>query len=85
MEPTSTKRRGRAARKKATNLSIDGALLDQARKLGINLSQALEETLRARIRQDRQRQWLEQNRSAIDEYNRRIGKQGVFSQGLRSF
>ncbi len=29
--------------------------------------------------------WREENRDAIEEYNRRVAANGVFSDGLRSF
>lgn len=31
------------------------------------------------------RRWLEENRPAIDAYNRRVEQHGVFSLGLRRF
>lgn len=37
--------------RKATNLSLDPALVHEARGLGINLSQAAEDGLRAALRQ----------------------------------
>ena len=30
-------------------------------------------------------QWLDENREAIDAYNQRVEREGVFSDGLRSF
>ena len=72
-------------RKKATNLSIDNDLLARARHLKINLSQALEAGLVEAIRRHERAQWLEKNRAALDAYNEHVEKQGVFSDGLRSF
>ena len=71
--------------KKATNLSIDRDLLEAARDCGINLSAALEETLAERIRAHRAARWLEDNRGAIDRYNERVARDGVFSEGVRGF
>jgi antitoxin CcdA len=34
---------------------------------------------------EKRRVWREENREAIDAYNRRIEKQGVFSNNLRGF
>ncbi|HYS76156.1 MAG TPA: type II toxin-antitoxin system CcdA family antitoxin [Burkholderiales bacterium] len=72
-------------RKKATNLSIDHDLLDRARRLKLNLSQAVEAGLAEAIRQHERAQWLEKNRAALDAYNEHVEKHGVFSDGLRSF
>ena len=72
-------------RKKAANLSIDSDLLVRARHLKINLSQAVESGLVEAIRRHERAQWLEENRAALDAYNDHVEKQGVFSDGLRSF
>lgn len=67
------------APKKATNLSINSDLLHQARKLEINLSQALEQKLAEIIRQERARRWKEENREAFTDYERFVEEHGVFS------
>ncbi|MHB1237105.1 MAG: type II toxin-antitoxin system CcdA family antitoxin [Gallionella sp.] len=74
-----------AAPKKSANLSINADLLQQAKRLNINLSQTLEQHLAEIIRQAQRRLWLAENQSALDEYNRRIEKHGTFSDGLRRF
>ena len=73
------------ARKKPTNLSLNRDLLQQARELRINLSQTLERCLAQMLLDEKRRVWREENQEAIDAYNRRIEKQGVFSNGLRGF
>jgi antitoxin CcdA len=73
------------APKKATNLSINADLLRQAKELNINLSQTLEQHLADLVREARRRQWLVENKGAIESYNQRIESQGVFSDGLRQF
>ncbi len=77
--------RNPAALKKPANLSINSELLRQAKELNINLSQALEQRLADIVRESRQREWLEKNREAVEDYNRRIRKRGAFSDGLRRF
>jgi antitoxin CcdA len=72
-------------RKKATKLSIDHDLLDQAKRLKLNLSQVVETGLVEAIRRHERAQWLEKNRAALDAYNEHVEKQDVFSDGLRSF
>lgn len=73
------------APKKSTNLSINSDLLRLARERHINLSQALESRLEEMLRQEARRSWQEENREAIEEYNRRVQSDGTFSDGLRHF
>ena len=72
-------------RKKAVNLSIDAELLYQAREIGLNLSQELEARLKQRTKAERWARWQEDNREAIDAYNRRVARRGLFSDGHRRF
>lgn len=83
--PMKSAARKSSAAKKPANLSIDGELLKAARKLDINLSRTLEERLTELVKAARRRQWLEENRLAIDAYNRGVERRGVFSHGLRRF
>lgn len=71
--------------KKPTNLSIRSDLLEQARALDINLSAEMEKHLTEVIRQRHAEQWLQDNRAAIEAYNRYVEKNGVWSDGLRTF
>lgn len=73
------------APKKSANLSINSDLLQQAKELKINLSKSLEEALTEKIIEQKERMWLRENKSAIDDYNQRVQKLGVFSNGLRRF
>ncbi|HEX7776305.1 MAG TPA: type II toxin-antitoxin system CcdA family antitoxin [Parvibaculum sp.] len=71
--------------KKAVNLSVDAELLVRAREAGVNLSATLEDALRMRTREKERERWLEENREAIEAFNRRIERDGVWSDGLRRF
>jgi antitoxin CcdA len=71
--------------KKPTNLSIRTDLLEQARALDINLSSEFEKHLVEVIRRRRGEQWLKDNREAIEAYNRHIERDGIWSDGLRTF
>lgn len=73
------------APKKSANLSINADLLRQAKQLNINLSQTLEQHLAEIVRQARSKQWLAENKDALEEYNRRVEARGTFSDGLRRF
>ena len=72
-------------RKKAANLSVDGELLDSAKRLKLNLSQVFEAGLNAAIREKQREQWLNKNRAALEAYNEHVERDGVFSDGMRSF
>jgi antitoxin CcdA len=73
------------ASKKSTNLSINSDLLRQAKERRINISQALEQRLAELLREEKCRSWKEENREAIEDYNRRVEAGGTFSDGLRRF
>jgi antitoxin CcdA len=63
------------APKKAVNLSINSDLLHKARLLKINLSNTLEETLVALLMEAQRENWANKNKSAIEEYNRRVERE----------
>lgn len=68
--------------KKRVNLSIEDAVLTQARAYKLNLSRLLEEKINERLVEERRRKWLEENREAIDAYNRRVERDGPILQDL---
>ncbi len=74
-----------AVPKKATNLSIRADLVEEARALGINLSRTLETALTAEVKKAKEKKWLEENRAAIEAYNREVAEHGLFSDRFRSF
>jgi antitoxin CcdA len=73
------------APKKSTNLSINSDLLTQAKQNNINLSRALEQRLVEMLLEENRGKWREENKEAIEAYNRRIEVSGVFSDKLRNF
>lgn len=73
------------APKKSANLSINSDLIQQAKALKINLSKLLEEKLVQTIATQKESLWLQENKGAIEEYNKRISKNGIFSDRLRRF
>jgi antitoxin CcdA len=72
-------------RKRAVNLSIDAELLQEARAAGLNLSRELEARLKQRTKAERWTRWQAENRAAIEDHNRRIEREGLWSDGLRRF
>ncbi|MBX3493751.1 MAG: type II toxin-antitoxin system CcdA family antitoxin [Parvibaculum sp.] len=71
--------------KKAVNLSVDAELLAKAKEMELNLSATLEDVLREKTRAEEARRWKEENREAIEAFNRRIERDGIWSDGLRRF
>ena len=69
--------------KRATNVSINQGLLEDARALDINLSATLEKALEAEVRASKRERWLEENRDAIAAYNAHVAEHGVFSPMYR--
>ena len=71
--------------KKAVNLTIDSDLLAQAREFGVNLSGELETRLEQILKAERLARWREENRAALEDHNRRVEEEGLWSDGLRLF
>jgi antitoxin CcdA len=69
----------RLVKKRAVNLFVDADLLDEARRLRINLSETLERRLRTIVRAEREKRWLDDNRAAIEAYNQRVSRDGLLS------
>ena len=72
-------------KKKPTNVSINADLLKLAKEYNINLSQTLEQSLEETIRQKKTAQWQEENKEALEHYNKRIAETGIFAQEYRRF
>jgi antitoxin CcdA len=71
--------------KRAANLSIDAALLDEARALNINLSATFEASLREAVRKRKAGEWLEENRAALQSSNEWVEKNGLPLARYRRF
>jgi antitoxin CcdA len=74
-----------SASKKAVNLSVDAALLHEARQSKINLSATLERALSDALRQQRRQRWLAENRQGIAAYTEQVDAHGAFADTLRTF
>ena len=75
----------KTARKKATSLTINSDLLQQAKDLGINISNCLEQTLEEKVKEQKTKNWQDENKVAIEHYNKRIEEHGLFRSQKRSF
>jgi antitoxin CcdA len=73
----------RTPKKRAVNLFVDTELLDEARRLRINLSDTLERRLSSIVRAEREKRWLEENRGAIESINSFIERHGLLASRLR--
>jgi antitoxin CcdA len=71
--------------KRAVNLSVDAEILKIAKEIGVNLSQALEDALRALTEPERVRRWQKENKAFTDSYNAYIERNGVFGGELLDF
>ena len=75
------------SRKRSTNISLDAALVDEAKMLNINLSAALNSALEHVVRAERQARWRQENKAAIDAMNQFTAEHSIprSSAGLRVF
>jgi antitoxin CcdA len=71
--------------KKAVNLSLDAALLDEARAENVKLSAVAERAVRAEIASIRAERWKRENSDAIAAWNKELDENGLWSDGLRLF
>jgi antitoxin CcdA len=66
-----------ASIKRATTVSLNSDLLEQAKTLGINVSRACERGLAEQIAELRDKHWLEENRAAIESSNAYVEAHGL--------
>ena len=74
-----------APRKVPTNVTVRADLVEKARALRLNLSELLENAVERAIRDAERKAWLAENEEAIEAYNARVAKHGVFGDGRRRF
>ncbi|QNA86875.1 type II toxin-antitoxin system CcdA family antitoxin [Sphingomonas sp. So64.6b] len=83
--PRSSLRETRTAFRRPTNVSLDSALIDEAKELGINISRACEQGLEKQVSEERARRWLEENRAALQASNEWVEKNGLPLEEFRLF
>lgn len=71
--------------KRAVNVSVDAEILAVAKDLGLNLSQTLEDALRALTKEERVRRFQEEIKPSINSYNALIERAGVVGSELYDF
>jgi antitoxin CcdA len=75
----------RAQARRATNVSLPVELVDEARKLDVNLSREFEAHLTSVISKRRAERWREENRKAIDAYNKYVERCGIWNEDERGW
>ena len=81
----STLRESGASFRRPTNISLDSAMIEEAKELGINISRACEQGLAKQISDERGRRWLEENREAIEASNAYVAEHGLPLEKYRLF
>jgi antitoxin CcdA len=71
--------------RRATNVSLPESLVEDAKRLDINLSRACEEGIAVAIKAERERRWKVENRQAIQDYNAWIEENGIPLAEFRQF
>ncbi|PVA05558.1 type II toxin-antitoxin system CcdA family antitoxin [Thalassorhabdomicrobium marinisediminis] len=71
--------------RKPTNLSLDAALLSEARALKVNLSRAAEEGVRHAVASAKAERWKAENASALESSNAYVEAHGVPLARFRQF
>ncbi len=74
-----------ASPKKATNITLSIDVLNEAKALGINLSQACDQFLRELVRQEQERRWQTENAEFIAAYNAGVERDGLPLDAWRTF
>jgi antitoxin CcdA len=73
------------APKRPVNVSVNNDLLAQSKALKINISQLLETQLAKKVAECKRAAWKEENKQAIDDYNKRVSTDGLFGDNKRLF
>lgn len=71
--------------RKPTDLSLDPALVEEARALEVDVGRAAEAGLREAVRKAKAEQWLRENAEAIESYNQWIRENGLPLEKYRMF
>ena len=71
--------------RRSINVSLDMALVAEAKRLGINISRACGVGLTAQIAKERGRLWKEENASALESSNSYVDRHGLPLSQHRQF
>jgi antitoxin CcdA len=73
------------ALKKATNITLSVDVLNEAKALGINISQTCDQYLRELVKIERERRWQQDNAEFIAAYNQTVEQEGLPLEQWQSF
>ena len=85
MTESRTSAKTQVSAKRPTNISLDRRLLEEARALGINVSQACEQGLQQRISESKADRWLAESQQAIASSNAFVEERGLPLGSHRQF
>ena len=85
MHYTRKTRQERQGRSTPINVSLDAALVAEARELGVNISRASAAGLEKAVADARRARWLGENQSALRSWNAYIEAHGLPLEHLRQF
>jgi antitoxin CcdA len=71
--------------RKATNVSLDAALVEEAKALGVNISLASARGLEQAVKEARGKRWLEENMVALESSNEWMEANGLPLADLHLF
>lgn len=71
--------------RRAANVTLPVSLLQAARDLKINVSQACEQGLAAEVAKTKAQRWLEDNAAAMDAWNAHVAEHGLPLDRYRQF
>ena len=70
------------ARRKRLNITVREDIIEEAKALGLNISETAEAALVAALKKAKEEAWLRDSADAIEAYNKRIEKEGVAIQPI---
>ncbi|HZS82748.1 MAG TPA: type II toxin-antitoxin system CcdA family antitoxin [Stellaceae bacterium] len=74
-----------SAPRRATNVTLNASLLDEARELGINISRACERGIAMQVAMERAARWRVENKEAIEASNAYVERHGLPLARFRQF
>lgn len=71
--------------RRSTSLTLDAAMIDEAKALGVNVSRAAEAGLAVALKAARTEAWQRENAAGIQAWNDYIDKHGLPLEACRLF
>jgi antitoxin CcdA len=71
--------------KRATNLTLSADVLDEAKRLKLNVSQICDAHLKEFVKEELSRRWREEHAEFVNAYNRIVAQEGLPLDEWRTF